>query len=346
MKPRLVGLALLGGALATVLALWLARTDHSTTTATGGALVLEGLKAQVNAVDSIRVLRGDGTTTTLRRDGSGWNVVERGYPGDTGKIRRLLLDAAALAVVEPKTSDASRHGVLGVEDVRTPSATGTQLDIAAGKRQWSVVIGKASGTRELYLRVLPGAASALAAPQLALDAAPARWLDTGLIDLRVERVRRVAARLGTAAEYVAERTAATEPNLTLASVPRGRRLAAPNAATGLAGALAGLQLDDVIGSERGAAGGTSAAAQAPAAQLRVATFDGLLLDLRGRVDGSRRYLAVSASTSADAAATVAAEAARLNARAKGREFEIAEYKYAALFRPLEDLLAPVSGSSP
>jgi hypothetical protein len=97
-----------------------------------------------------------------------------------------------------------------------------------------------------------------------------------------------------------------------------------------------LSFDDV--------GKASAAAAAAHALFR--TFDGLEVDVAGRKDGARSLVTVSARATAK---QTEAEAQTRNARLGGWEFEIPDYKYAAIFRPLEDLLkkppAPVKKST-
>ena len=73
----------------------------------------------------------------------------------------------------------------------------------------------------------------------------------------------------------------------------------------------------------------------PAAHALYRTFDGLELEISGRKDGNHALIAASArSTGKD----TAAEADQLNARLNGWEFESPDYKYTAMFSPLEDLL--------
>jgi hypothetical protein len=65
----------------------------------------------------------------------------------------------------------------------------------------------------------------------------------------------------------------------------------------------------------------------------VRSFDGLEIELSGREDGDHRYIRGSARSTGD---VTAKEAAALEAKFKGREFEIPRYKYDALFRSLGD----------
>src|SRR5580693_8451483 len=66
------------------------------------------------------------------------------------------------------------------------------------------------------------------------------------------------------------------------------------------------------------------------------TFDGLDVELAGRKDGTHALVIISARA---ASAPAQDEAQKISARTQGWEFEIPDYKYAALFTPLEDLLA-------
>jgi len=110
-------------------------------------------------------------------------------------------------------------------------------------------------------------------------------------------------------------------------LPGGRELTSPGAADGIAGSLSSLTFDDVRKA--------SATADAGAAHALFRTFDGLEVDVAGRKDGTRSL--VTLSTHATAKQTEA-EAQTRNARLGGWEFEIPDYKYAAIFRPLEELL--------
>ena len=203
-----------------------------------------------------------------------------------------------------------------------------------------MIVGKASGARESYVRPLPGVITYLAKPQLTPDATPQRWLDTSLLDIKPELVRSVAIALVGAAPYVAERAARNVADLTIRKLPRGRVISGPSAATGLASALADLALEDVVADSRVRATAADAVATAT-----VTTFDGLTLVLQGRADGERRFVTVmvaSAAGSGSAANATALETAALRARVAGRSFEIPAYKYSALFRPLDEMLLPLT----
>src|SRR5439155_3165059 len=101
-----------------------------------GDLVLPELEHHVNAVTQVGLGKGDGTHTTLKKDGAGWSVGERGWPADPGKVRKLLLDLGALNIVEEKTRLPANYPQLGVQDVSSPKATGTRIEVITPGRIW------------------------------------------------------------------------------------------------------------------------------------------------------------------------------------------------------------------
>jgi hypothetical protein len=116
-------------------------------------------------------------------------------------------------------------------------------------------------------------------------------------------------------------------------VPKGRSLSTSSAANGAASALASLVLDDV-----------RRVPKEPADPRKLdtasfTTFDGLTLEVTGRKDGNRRFITARAESGSKETST---EADSLNARLAGWEFEVPVYKYAVIFRPLEEMLAAKS----
>ncbi|MCU0758168.1 MAG: DUF4340 domain-containing protein [Steroidobacteraceae bacterium] len=361
MTPARLALLALAALLATGGAFWLSSQRQLDRAVGVGDPVLPQLRAAINDVAEVRLSRGDGGRVTLRRDAGGWIVVERAWPADAGKVRKLLLDLSALAVVEEKTHDPARYPVLGVEDVDGPAATGTRIDVKTAKGAiQSLVLGKPSGGREGFVRAVGAAPSYLARPQVSAEGNPARWLDTSLLDIDATRVRAVTL------------TGPAAPALPL----QDERLP-----TALAGALDGLALEDVrprpLGAP-GAVGGTSV--EGPVRRARYTTWEGLVLEIAGREDGGRRWISVDASfdpsaarerpaPSSDPAATGPAplpaagtaapgarpegaaartpagdprdEAKTIQRRTAGYEFEIPAYRYGALF----EASSPAAGAA-
>jgi hypothetical protein len=335
MSPQRVVILLVAGLGLLGFAVWLASTRHLERATLSGDLVLPGLEHNVNTVTAVSLRKGDGTQSSLKKDGAGWTVAERAWPADAARVRKLLLDLGALTVVEEKTHLAANYPQLGVEDLSSPKAGGTRVDIVSPARTWSLIVGKASSGKSGYVRVADAEPSLLAAPLLTAEAAPRSWLDRTLIDVGVERVREVEERPASGAAYTASRVKQGEPAFTVSPLPKGRTLTGPAVAEPVAASLAGLSLDDVRKAGAGAAAG--------AAHATLRTYDGLEVACTGRKDGAQYLVAVSARGTTPQAE---AEAQKLNARLTGFEFEIPEYRYTGIFKPLEELLTVAPGAAP
>jgi hypothetical protein len=329
MTPRRVWLLLLCGVALIAFAIWLSSRRHLEHATLTGDLVLPGLEQSVNSVTELDLRRGDGTHASLKKASVGWVVAERDWAAEPGKVRKLLLDLGALNVVEEKTRLPANYPQLGVEDVSSPKATGTQIDVVTPARTFALIVGKTSSGKSGFVRVAGTAPTLLAAPLLTPDADPKSWLERSLVDLPQTRVRQVDEKPADGPSFSATREKKEQPDFTVAPIPKGRLLTSAGAADSIAASLAGLTLEDV----------QKAAAPADARRARAVfrTFDGLELELAGRKDGTRSLITLAArSTAKDAEA----EAQSLNTRLGGWEFEIPDYKYGAIFRTLDELLQP------
>ncbi len=325
MRPgQILGL-IVAGAVLVGAGLWLTSRqggNESAEDAKGPVLALR--RQDLNAVTRLNLYKGDGSHTTLSREASRWLVTERGYPADSGQVRKLLLDLSALQVEEQKTADPALYAKLGVEDPKSFQTGSTGLDIDVNGRTLGLIVGHSYGTRSVYLRLRGQGRSVLATPQLAPDADPRHWLDRALLDIAPERITQVAITPQGGPDYTVRRAGS---DFVVTPIPKGRELGDPAAAGSQAGALAGLQLDDV----------RRTGTQAAVAHATYVTTDGLTLTLSGIQDAEQRYISIAVSGSSPAAQTQARD---LNARLAGWQFEVPGYRYDALFRPLEPLLNP------
>jgi hypothetical protein len=334
MSARRVVALLIAGLALVAFAMWIASQRHLERATLAGDLVLPDLEHHVNAVTELALRKADGTHTMLKRDGAGWSVGERGWPADAGKVRKLLLDLGALNIVEEKTRLPANYPQLGVQDVDSPKASGTRVEVVTPERSWALILGKSSSAKSGYVRVANASQTLLAAPLLTVDADPKGWLDRALIDVAPERVRQVEERPREGPGFSATRERKEHTDFTVTPLPKGRELTGPGAADGIAGSLSSLTFDEV--------GKASATAAASAAHALFRTFDGLEVDVAGRKDGARSLVTFGARATAK---QTEAEARTRNARLGGWEFEIPDYKYAAIFRPLEDLLKKPSAAA-
>lgn len=330
----------------------------------GGGAVFADLQAALGEVAEIRLSKGDGSRTTLRKEATGWSVVERQFPADAQRVRELALALSKLRLVERKTADPANYPKLGVEDP-SPTASSTLVEVVAGKRSWPLIVGKGADNRAVYVRKPGEAASFLASPIVNADPDQKRWLDRLVLDLPGAKIHEISATVGKGPAYLLTRAQPGATELTLSPVPRGRTAVSNLSLSGQAEALAAFNFDDLRPASAPAEGDT----------VVYRTFDGQVITFRGHREGEKAFVSVSAQRDPALAAKFAPAPAtpvtpapalappppageanatapvpavqkppetdktteRLAARA-GFEYEIPVYKYEALFRPYEDLL--------
>lgn len=323
------GLAALlaAGVVVIALALWVSSRKPPQDAAGAGQLVLPALESSINGVTQVRISKGDGTRTTLEKRAADWIIGERGFPADSSRVRKLLLDLADLKIVEEKTSDPANYAELGVEDVTSPRSSGTLIDLIEPGQTASLIIGKPSGMQSSYVRVAKAKQSLLVTPQVIPDADPRHWLDDSVIDLPETRVEDVRVQPASGPAYTVMRNSPKQLDFTVPDLPKGRQLSSVTAANAVADALSSLTLDDV---RKAGAGGTDPV------HATFQTFDGLTVDVSGLKDGASRYITLSAKSSSK---VTEGEAQKLNSRFGGWQIEVLGYRYDSLFQPLDGLLA-------
>jgi len=330
MTPRRVAILLGAGVVVIAFAIWLSSKRHLDRATMAGDLVLPGLEGALNAVTEIRLTKGDETHTTLKKSTSEWMVGERGYPADSGKVRKFLLDLGALNVVEEKTHTPANFPRLGVEDTTSPQATGTRIAVVTPTKVYELIIGKSSSAKSGYVRVPTTEQALLAAPSLSVEGDPKRWLDHTLIDIHQERVKQVEEKPAEGPAYTVSREKKEQTDFAVGNIPKGRELSSPVAADPIAGALGGMTFDDVHK--------TAAPGDAKVSHAIFHSFDGLDLDIAGRKDGTHDLITITVHSTAKETAD---EAQKLTTQLQGWEYELPSYKYDSIFHSMDDLLKPL-----
>ena len=331
MSARRVAWLLLAAVLVIAFAIWLSSLRHLERATLSGDLVLPALERGINNVSEVRLRRADATHVTLKRaDTGGWFIGERDWPAQVSKVRKLLLDLGALNVVEEKTRLPANYAALGVEDLSSPKAAGTEVTVISPAQKWTLIVGKPSGAKSGYVRVGGAEQSLLAAPLIMPNADPKSWLESAVIDLPPERVREIEEHPAEGPAYGVTRQKKDDPHFSVTPLPKGRELSAPGAADSLAAALSGLTLEDV------ARAAPAVATGGPRAVFR--TFDSLEVEAQGRKDGARSLVVFTARATQP---TAEAEAQRLQSHLAGWEFQLPDYSYAAIFPPVTALLKPL-----
>jgi hypothetical protein len=265
-------------ALAILLALAVAVSVSQRPAETGGGLFLPDFKAGINDIDRIVVRTGgDKTVATMTRGKAGWTLAERNdHPADVGRIRKNLLALADARMLEEKTSSAELYDRLKVEDIAKPEAGGVQLDLGAGEKTVSVIVGSTGvgGGDRAYARRPGEAKSWLISGAFDLPRETNDWLDRSLTDIDPARVHAVTITHPGAAPVRVEKAAPGALDFTVANVPAGRELAYPSVGNSIGAALSDLTHD---GAEPAA--GFEPGDSKPIVS-RFETFDGLVVELK------------------------------------------------------------------
>lgn len=340
-------LTLAGAAVVLVAAgVWL-NASRESRQSPGGGEVFADLKPALADVEEIRFSKGDGSRTTLKRGAGGWTVVERNYPADINRVREFAVALADMKILERKTSDPANYPKLGVETPDTPTATGTLVEVVAGPKTWSLIVGKGAEGRTGYVRKPSEPASALISPVVVADPDQKRWIDRQLTDLPGADVHDIAVRPAKGPAYTLTRATRGEGDLVLSPIPKGRAPVTSMSLDSQGEALSSFLFDDV----------RATANPAPAATDHATwrTFDGQVIEIAGRRSGDKSFITVTARRDPALAAKFPAPAPapaatpeapkpstqtveRLAARVTGVEYEIPSYKYDTLFKPQEELL--------
>lgn len=305
-------------------------------------LVWPGFDAVVEEVAALEVRSKEGAFTIVKNLDGSWGVKERGgFPVRLELLRATLWGLGDMELVEPKTTRPERHSALGLgrpED--GGDATFFRIANADNVSFLALLIGQPDGAETLsgklrnYVAMDGDNQTWLAEGRLEPQAALEEWLDLDFLDVDADRVARAVSTPGRASEgsepFSVERPDTQTYNFTLAGLAQGEAMTGPTAANGLGRALVALTFSD--------ARPASDVDLASATSARFETFDGLALTLAvGRFQGDF-WVEVKAQglplesgagdpeMSQDAAAKIAAEVARINARADGWAFKIPEWK--------------------
>lgn len=272
-----------------------------------GQRLLPDLTKRLNDVAEVQVRSGQQTITITRRDNT-WLIAERNnFPADAGKVRALLLGAAALTIVEPKTSNTALFAQLGLED---PAAAGAQstlvtLKDAQGNALASVVFGKnrpgkgSLDRTEHYVRRADDQQAWLVEGGVQPDKRPQDWINKTLTNIDNQRVKQVTVEHTGSNEklrLVKENSAATD--FQVVEPKPDKPLKAPFEINNVANTFAHLSLEDVkLAAEVDFA-------KDPAYVAILETFDGLTLTLRTARVGEQTYGRLEAQGASPAPAEV------------------------------------------
>ena len=328
------------------------------TPAPGGDIVFPALLEQVNSVARVRVTGSEGTFT-LTRDGDAWVVEEKErHPADPDRVHKLLVGAAGMKRLEPKTSDPERYPKLWLEDPTGKDARSVRLVLedASGAVLAGWVLGdrrpsKSDASRtELYIRVADDPQAWLVEGSVPGGGKIIDWLDRVVARIDRERLRTAEVSHTDGATVAVGKEVPADGDFVLRDVPEGRETDSQYRVNDIGRFLEDLRFEDV------ASASSLDFAGSVDKRLEITTFDGLRVradsvmragdawvQLRAEVDEGLVKKTAGADAGAPDAESgtepldtssgalrpldeVRTEAERMNARWQGWAYELPSFK--------------------
>ena len=364
MTPRRLLILVIVALVVIGASVWLAGRQSSTGSSAGTGALYPELKEKLNSVSAVNIYKaGDARVVELKKQGDDWTVSERdNYPADDTKVRKLLVAIADAKLYEQKTSNPEAYATLGVEDTKGKGATSLRIELVGAPKPVNLIIGKQGvGARSTYVRRAGEPQSWLINTTIDTSSTPEAWLRKDIIDVAADRLQSATVEVKGAKPYTVAKGARADANFAVEGLPKGKSLSAPTAANSVASALTSLSLADVRAAR-------AFQSTPPASHATFKTFDGLIVDADGWVQDNKHYVALRPSFDAaqaerfkiaaapaeekkpdekkgEAAApakppepNVAEDAKKAAAKVSGWVYEIPDYKYEALFKPVDQLV--------
>ena len=216
------------------------------------ALLYPQLLEQLNDVRKV-TLALPAERINLVRSGDGWVLADRdNFPVASAQVRELLMQIAALRIREAKTSKPENYANLGVEDLSLPNSGARQISVldTADKPLADLLVGKerkakgAGGTSHFVRRAGEGG-SWMVEGDLTLKTKRNDWLDTNIVNVPVERVRKSRLLTAGAPAVVVAKATPKDQLFVLQDVPTGKEARSIALVSNVGGLLLDMRFEDV-----------------------------------------------------------------------------------------------------
>ena len=282
------------------------------------SLLFPDLAAKVNEVSELQV-RDALSELTVRRVSGVWRVAEGDdYPALVDKVKQTVVGAADLRVVAEKTQNPDLHKRLGVEDLESKGAESHLLTLKRdGEELASFIKGKARRSQSpshspgFYARLPDQPQALLVEGGLEISTDVAEWIERDIVDIEGVDVSDIRLSHREGPEVILKRET-PEDDLVLQNIPAGKEQESEYAIVRLAGVMANIYVNGVKRADR-------FASAAPAANIEVKTFDGLLATAQVYVEDEKTYAQFSFAAAPEAAEAKADVAGAAEASEGGAE---------------------------
>lgn len=272
------------------------------------------------------------------------------YGIDLSQLRKTLRALATAKVVEVKTANPAWHEKLKLQDIADAADTTVEITAYAGDEPVIAVLLGRTGQGGQYIRRVGEDQTWLIDKVLHPGATPSDWLDKSLVNIKRADLRSAEVTPVEGDSWSLQRLGDDTTDFVLKpAAPEGRERNGANSNRLLSG-LSNLRLLDVRNANE-------ADADAAWHQVTFQRFDGLSVTAKVRQDGSKYWLQLAASRGEPTPVEegkpphdlAAADklVSDIEARAKGRTFDISSYPAIGLMLAYEKMLKdPPSADNP
>jgi len=331
-----------------------------------------GLIDRLNDTRSINIQTAN-DSFTLKRDGERWAMVERdGFAVKFDLAKEALVQLSALKIREAKTAKPENYPTLGVTDTLAGDARRVTVRGESETPLADLLVGKGRAAKGVespghYVRRAGEQTAFLVEGDLGISGKRNEWMDASILDLPVDRVRKVTLTHAGQAPVVVAKANPQAQLFALQETPEGYESRSSAVISSIGGLLLDVRFEDVAA--KGKVEG-----QVPRAIVEVQTFDGLVAtieqyDLKDQVFVSFDFafneelvLAADAAPAPPAVPgappapppvdtkaqieKVKAEVEQFKARTAGWIYELADYKTRIIDKKIADLIKVKSEPMP
>ena len=263
------------------------------------------LGERINDVTVLRVISGEESFDIVRAE-DGWAIPGKAdFPARLDMVRQILRQVVELTGLEAKTDNPQRHAKLGLAapDAEEGGGTAVALLGEGDVTLAELVVGQAArnSTDQIYVRRADSDQAWLVRSTLRPGGKPLDWIETLLLKLPIERVRRVTIEHPDGEVVSIAKDSRDAEAFVLADMPEGAEVGSVMTLDNLARALAVMRFDDVI------AAADMPAPDAGAVVARFESFDGEIVTITLHTAGEETWARFEARY--DPAAVVAEIAA-------------------------------------
>ena len=323
--------------------------DRATVEQVIEAPLFPDLMARINDVAAITMQGPESSISITRNQAGDWVLVEKaGYFVSPDKVKKAVVAIADLRVIEAKTSNPELYAKLDLEPVEKAGSKAVLVELKdqGGATLAGLLVGKTrsyesgNAPAKVYVRKPDEAASWLVEARLDIKSDPLLWLETEIVKVAKDRVRRVASRHADGEQVVVEGEGEDVVVYKLHDIPDGHRVASTQRLGAMAAVLEFMKLLDVQPEAK-------QDFTADPVVTEIATKDGLKVTMTTiRVDvkvWTKVQAAFDQSLVGEDADTdaVRQEVEQINRRVAGWAYQIPDYRAEHLTRRIKDLVEKI-----